>query len=76
MFELLTIVVFVWLTIKAIGLAFKLTWGMAKIVASILLVLALPLLIVCLLFVGGAILIIPVAMIGIAAGIMKSCIKA
>ena len=76
MFELLTIVAFVWLLIKAIGLAFKLTWGMAKIVASILLVLALPLLIVCLLFVGGAILIIPVAMIGIAAGIMKSCIKA
>ena len=76
MFELLTIVVFVWLTIKAIGLAFKLTWGMAKIIASILVVLALPLLIVCLLFVGGAILIVPVAMIGIAAGIMKSCIRA
>ena len=76
MFELLTIVVSVWLLIKTIGLAFKLTWGMAKIVASILLVLALPLLIVCLLFVGGAILIVPVAMIGIAAGIMKSCIKA
>ena len=76
MFELLTIIVFAWLLIKTIGLAFKLTWGMAKIVASILLVLALPLLIVCLLFVGGAILIVPVAMIGIAAGIMKSCIKA
>ena len=76
MFELLTIVVFAWLLIKAIGLAFKLTWGMAKIVASILMVLALPLLIVCLLFVGGAILIVPVAMIGIAAGIMKSCVKA
>ena len=76
MFELLTIIVFAWLLIKAIGLAFKLTWGMAKIVASILMVLALSLLIVCLLFVGGAILIVPVAMIGIAAGIMKSCIKA
>ena len=75
MFELLTIIVFAWLLIKAIGLAFKLTWGMAKIIASILMVLALPLLIVCLLFVGGAILIVPVAMIGIAAGIMKSCIK-
>ena len=75
MFELLTIIVFAWLLIKAIGLALKLTWGMAKIVASILMVLALPLLIVCLLFVGGAILIVPVAMIGIAAGIMKSCIK-
>ena len=76
MFELLTIIVFVWQLIKAIGLAFKLTWGMAKIIASILMVLALPLLIGCLLFVGGAILIVPVAMIGIAAGIMKSCIKA
>lgn len=76
MFELLTIIVFAWLLIKAIGLAFKLTWGMTKIVASILMALALPLLIVCLLFVGGAILIVPVAMIGIAAGIMKSCIKA
>ena len=76
MFELLTIIVFAWLLIKAIGLAFKLTWGMAKIIASILMVLALPLLIVCLLFVGGAILIVPVAMIGIAAGIMKSCVKA
>ena len=76
MFELLTIIVFAWLLIKAIGLAFKLTWGLAKIIASILMVLALPLLIVCLLFVGGAILIVPVAMIGIAAGIMKSCIKA
>ena len=75
MFELLTIIVFAWLLIKAIGLAFKLTWGMAKIIASILMVLALPLLIVCLLFVGGAILIVPVAMIGIAAGIMKSCIN-
>ena len=75
MFELLTIIVFAWLLIKTIGLAFKLTWGMAKIVASILMVLALPLLIVCLLFVSGAILIVPVAMIGIAAGIMKSCIK-
>ena len=76
MFELLTIIVFAWLLIKTIGLAFKLTWGLAKIIASILMVLALPLLIVCLLFVGGAILIVPVAMIGIAAGIMKSCIKA
>ena len=75
MFELLTIIVFAWLLIKTIGLAFKLTWGMAKIIASILVVLALPLLIVCLLFVGGAILIVPVAMIGIAAGIMKSCIN-
>ena len=75
MFELLSVIVFVWLLIKAISLALKLTWGMAKFIAGILIVLALPMLIVFLLFVGGAILIIPVAMIGIAAGIMKSCIR-
>ena len=75
MFELLSVIVFVWLLIKAISLALWLTWGMAKIIAGILIVLTLPMLIVFLLFVGGAILIIPVAMIGIAAGIMKSCIR-
>ena len=75
MFELLSVIVFVWLLIKSISLALKLTWGMAKIIAGILIVLTLPMLIVFLLFVGGAILIIPVAMIGIAAGIMKSCIR-
>lgn len=73
MFELLTIIVFIWLLFKTIGLAFKLTWGVAKIVASILMALALPLLVVSLLFVGGVVLLVPVAMIGIAAGIVKAC---
>ena len=76
MFELLGVIVFAWLLIKTLGLAVRLTWSMAKVIASILMVLALPLLIVCLLFVGGAILLLPIAMIGIAAGIMKFCIKA
>lgn len=73
MFELLTIIVFIWLLIKTIGLAFKLTWGIAKIIASVLMLFAVPLLVVCLLFVGGVVLIVPVAMIGIAAGIVKAC---
>lgn len=74
MFELLTIVIFVWLLVKAIGLAFKLTWGAAKIAAAILMGLALPVLIVCLVFVGGIALIIPIAVIGIAFGILKACV--
>lgn len=73
MFELLTIVIFIWLLVKAIGLTFRLTWSAAKVVASILIGLALPALIVCLLFVGGIALLIPIAMIGIAAGILKAC---
>ena len=71
MFELLIIAIFLWLLVKAIGLAFKLTWGVAKITASILIGLAFPVLIVCFVFVGGIALLVPVAMIAIAAGIVK-----
>ena len=74
MFELLIIAIFIWLLMKTIGLAFKLTWGAAKITASILIGLAFPVLIVCFVFVGGIALLVPVAMIAIAAGIVKACI--
>ena len=74
MFELLIIAIFLWLLVKAIALAFKLTWGVAKITASILIGLALPVLIVCFVFVGGIALLVPVAMIAIAAGIVKACV--
>ena len=74
MLELLTVVIFVWLLVKAIGLAFRLTWGAAKVIASILIGLALPVLIVCLVFVGGIALIVPIAVIGIAFGILKACV--
>ena len=73
MFELLVIILFVWLLVKAIGLAFKLTWGAAKVIAAILIGLAFPVLIVCFIFVGGIALLIPVVMIAIAAGILKAC---
>jgi len=73
MFELITIVFFVWLLIKGIGLAFKLTWGAAKVFAGVLMVLSLPLLISLLIFASGLILLIPVAMVGLAIGILKIC---
>lgn len=72
MIELLVLVVFGWLLVKAIGLAFKMTWGATKVVASILIALALPVLIICLLFVGGIALILPLLVIGIAVGILKA----
>lgn len=74
MFELLTIAIFIWLLVKTIGLALKLTWGAAKIVASILIGLAFPVLIVCMLFLSDIALLVPIIMIVIAAGILKSCI--
>ena len=74
MLELLTIAIFVWLMVKAIGFAFKLTWGFAKIAASILISLALPALILCLIFAGGVLLLVPLTMVAIAAGILKACL--
>ena len=74
MLELLTLVIFVWLLVKVIGLAFRLTWGAAKIAAGILIGLALPVLIICMLFVGGIALLIPIALIGMAFGILKACV--
>ena len=74
MFELLTTVIFTWLLVKTIGLAFRLTWGMAKIIATILMVIALPVLIFCLVFVGGLALMIPIAVIGMAFGLLKACV--
>ena len=73
MFELLAIILFIWLLGKAIGLAIKLTWGVAKASASILMVIALPALVLCLLFAGGIALIVPLAIIGLAVGILKTC---
>lgn len=74
MFELLTVGIFIWLLVKGIGLALKLTWGAARVVASILMALALPLLIVCVVFVGGLALIAPIAVIAIAVGILRACL--
>lgn len=74
MLEIITTVLFCWLFFKAIGLAFKAAWGVTKIVASILFVVAIPLLIGCLLFASGIILLIPVALVGIAFGLLKACI--
>lgn len=73
MFELLVLILFGWIFWGALRLAFHVTWGFAKIAAGILLALALPVLIVCLLFAGGVVLLLPVALIALAWGILKAC---
>jgi hypothetical protein len=73
LFELFVLILFGYILFKAVGLALKLTWGVAKIAASILIGLAFPVLIVCFVFVGGIALLVPVIMIAIAAGILKAC---
>ena len=74
MFELLTLVFFAWLFVKVIGLTLRMTWGIAKITVSLLIGLALPVLFVSLIFIGGIALLVPIVMIAIAAGIVKACV--
>ncbi len=74
MFDLLVLVVFVWLFVGAIRLAFRVTWGLAKIVATILFILALPALIVTLLAASGVALLIPLGLLALAWGVLKACL--
>ena len=74
MFELLILILFGWLFIGSLRLAFRVTWGLAKIAAVRLLVLALPMLIAFLLMAGGFLLLLPVLLIGAAFGILRACL--
>ena len=73
MFEILVTVLFIWLFVKTLGLTFRVTWSLAKGIALCLFGLAVPVLAVCLLAAGGVLLLIPVALVAAAFGILKVC---
>ena len=74
MLDILITVLFCWLFFKAIGLAFKVAWGLTKVIASLLFAIALPMLVCCLIFAGGLLLLVPLALLGIAFGLLKACV--
>ena len=74
MLEILVTILFCWLFFKAAGLAFRVAWGFAKIIASLLLALAVPFLILGLVFAGGLVLFVPVVMIAIALAVLIDCV--
>ena len=71
MLDILLTVLFISLFIWTVKLLFKLTWGIAKVIAVILLIIALPTLIGGLMVAGGLVLLIPVALLIGAIGIIK-----
>ena len=73
MLEILVSIAFVWVGFHALKLMFKVAWCLAKAIAVILLILAFPGLLVCLFVIGGAIILVPLAMVAIAFGLLKSC---
>lgn len=71
MLECLIVVAFVMIAVRAAGLALRLTWGAAKLVAGLLFALALPALVLTLLFAGGALLALPLLLAGAALGVLR-----
>lgn len=74
MLEILVTIAFCWLFFKAVGLALRMAWGTAKIIASVLFAIAVPLLFVCLAFTGGILILLPLALVGLAFGVLKACV--
>lgn len=73
MFEILISILTLALFFYAIKIAFKLTWGVAKIIAVILFAIALPLLVVLLFVAGGAILLLPLGLVIAAVVLLIKC---
>lgn len=56
------------------GIALHVAWGTAKLIASLLFAVALPMLVLMLVFAGGLLLLVPLAMVAIAWAILKACV--
>lgn len=73
MFEILITLLSIWLFAGSVRLAFKIAWGTTKIIATVLLAVAVPILVLCLIFASGVVLLLPVALIAGAFGVLKKC---
>ena len=74
MLDLIITVLFCWLFFKALGLTFRLAWGVTKIVAWLLFSIAVPMMVGMLMLAGGLLLLVPLALVGLAFGLVKACL--
>lgn len=74
MLELIITVLFVWLFFKGLGLMLRLTWGITKFVVSLLFTIALPMLVFCLFFAGGLVILVPLGLVALAFGLLKTVV--
>ena len=74
MLELLILAVFLWLTVKAFKICWKLTWGLAKIIVGIAILFSLPVFFLCMIVAGWVALFLPLAVVGTVVLIFKDCV--
>lgn len=65
--------IFAWLLFEVIKLSLKVAWGLAKVIGIVLCAAAFPLLIVLAVTASGFILLLPVALLAAAFGVLKQC---
>ena len=74
MLDILMVMLCCWVFFKVVGLGFRVAWGTAKILASRLFAVAVPMLVLCLIFAGGIVLLLPLALAGAAFGLLRACL--
>lgn len=74
MMELLGLILCVWLLGKVFGLVMKMAWGTPKFAVSLVMGLASVLAVCCLFFAGGILILVPVALMAAAFGVLKRCL--
>ena len=73
MISLAALFLFGWFFVKSVGLAFRVAWCAAKVVAAVLFMVALPLMVVGLLIGSIIKLALPLLLIAAAFYLLKSC---
>lgn len=61
-----------WLFFKGVGLALRMTWGLAKLIGVALMAVALPVAGVCVFMGLGVLLLLPVGLLLLALGLMRA----
>ena len=73
MFSFLVTILFLWIAYKSLKILFSLTWGIVKIMCTVLLVLAAPALAICLLIAGGMLILLPLGLVAGAFLLGRAC---
>ncbi len=61
-----------WLFFKGVGLALRMTWGLAKLIGVVLMAVALPVAGVCVFMGLGVLLLLPIGLLLLALGMMRT----
>lgn len=61
-----------WLFFKGVGLALRMTWGLAKLIGVVLMAVALPVAGVCVFMGLGVLLLLPVGLLLLALDLMRA----